>query len=114
MIQSVNQWIVFYILTKYYQLIILIMMTNQFNILQVLAKVEVAYGNLYKRENIQLTATHTHSGPGGYFQYVMYGISTMGFHQQSLDALTTGILKVRQLYMNNANYEVPLSYDISA
>ena len=61
---------------------------------QVLAKLKVLYGDLYKDENVLLSGTHTHSGPGAYHQYVLFDVTSMGFYEPSLDALSTGIVKV--------------------
>lgn len=52
------------------------------------------YHGLYHEGNILLSATHTHSGPGGYLQYVLYIISTQGFIRQSFDAVVQGIVRV--------------------
>lgn len=35
-------------------------------------------------------ATHTHSGPGGFFQYMLYNIPSAGFISQTLEALVNG------------------------
>lgn len=39
-----------------------------------------------------MSATHTHSGPGGYIQYVLYGITTLGFNQMNFDTIVQGIV----------------------
>ena len=52
------------------------------------------YHGLYHEGNVLLSATHTHSGPGGYLQYVLYIISTQGFIRQSFDAVVQGIVRV--------------------
>ncbi len=44
--------------------------------------------------NVMLTATHTHSAPGGFMQYALFYIST-GFIPDSFNALVNGITKVR-------------------
>ena len=41
-----------------------------------------------------LSGIHTHSGPGGYLEYVLYDITSLGFVRQSFDALVDGILLV--------------------
>lgn len=41
-----------------------------------------------------LAATHTHSGPGGYFQYLLYTLTQEGFIQASLDASVSGVVRV--------------------
>ena len=37
--------------------------------LGVLEKLQDTFGELYTKDNVMLTATHTHSGPGGYCGY---------------------------------------------
>ncbi len=40
-----------------------------------------------------LTATHTHSGPGGYEQYALFALST-GFYRDCFEPLVNGIVEV--------------------
>jgi neutral ceramidase len=49
------------------------------------------FGGLYTDENVVISGIHTHSGPGGYLQYVTYAITSLGFVRQSFDALVDGI-----------------------
>ena len=49
------------------------------------------YGDLYTAKNVAISGTHTHSGPGGYLQYVLYIITSLGFVRQSFYALVDGI-----------------------
>jgi neutral ceramidase len=48
---------------------------------------------------VAISGTHTHSGPGGYLQYVLYIITSLGFVRESFDVLVGGILEVRTLSM---------------
>lgn len=59
----------------------------------VLAKLQARYGTLYTRENLLLSATHTHAGPGGYSHNLAYNLSVLGMQQQALDAVTDGIVE---------------------
>ena len=63
---------------------------------QVMEKLEESLGDdaLYNTDNVILSATHTHSGPGGYMQYVLFQITSYGFVQQSFQALVDGISRV--------------------
>lgn len=45
----------------------------------------------YNYSNVMLSATHDHSGPGGYSYEGMYNISTWGFVEQSYNAIVKGI-----------------------
>ncbi len=49
------------------------------------------YGDLYTEKNVAISGTHSHSGPGGYLQYVLYIVTSLGFVRQSFDALVNGI-----------------------
>lgn len=40
-----------------------------------------------------ITGIHTHAGPGGYLQYVVYIVTSLGFVRQSFDVLVDGIEK---------------------
>ena len=59
-------------------------------------KLEESFGDdaLYNTDNVVLSATHTHSGPGGYMQYVLFQFTSYGFVQQSFQALVDGISRV--------------------
>jgi len=59
----------------------------------VIKRLAQRYGNLYDDRNVQIAATHTHSGPGGYAHYTLYNLSTLGFIPQSYDAIVDGITR---------------------
>ncbi|XP_061857514.1 putative neutral ceramidase C isoform X2 [Colius striatus] len=61
--------------------------------LEVLKKLKSKYGELYRQDNIILSGTHTHSGPGGYFQYTLFWITSKGLITSSLNAIVNGIIK---------------------
>jgi neutral ceramidase len=56
--------------------------------------VQALYGGLYSSDNVLLSGTHTHASPAGFLQYVLYSITSLGFVQQSFDALVDGITEV--------------------
>jgi neutral ceramidase len=58
---------------------------------QVIEKLKAAYGGLYSDENVILSATHTHSGPGGFSHYALYNLTILGFDKQNFDAIVNGI-----------------------
>lgn len=45
---------------------------------------------LYNGHNIAMTATHTHSGPGGWFNYLIPQAPTFGLDKQSYQAIVDG------------------------
>ena len=57
----------------------------------VLKKLAAQYGSLYNDQNVMLSATHTHSGPGGYSHHTIYNISIGGFYKENYDAIVDGI-----------------------
>uniref|UniRef100_A0A8D2KTX9 Neutral ceramidase n=1 Tax=Varanus komodoensis TaxID=61221 RepID=A0A8D2KTX9_VARKO len=60
---------------------------------QVLKQLKQKYGDLYRRDNVILSATHTHSGPAGYFQNTIFLITGKGLIKSSINAIVRGILK---------------------
>lgn len=56
---------------------------------------------MYTEENIAVSGIHTHAGPGGYLQYLIYSITSLGFVQQSFDAIVTAIEQSIVLAHNN-------------
>ncbi|MCO5590712.1 hypothetical protein L7F22_044687 [Adiantum nelumboides] len=61
--------------------------------LKVLESLKERYGELYTERNLAISGTHTHSGPGGYLQYVLYIVTSWGFVSESFDALVKGIVQ---------------------
>lgn len=59
----------------------------------VLRRLRERYGDLYTEQNVLLTATHTHSGPGGYSHHFLYNATTFGFHEKTFSAVTDGIVE---------------------
>ncbi|MEV6283246.1 neutral/alkaline ceramidase [Kribbella sp. NPDC051770] len=59
----------------------------------VLAKLQTKYGGLYGERNVLLSATHTHSGPGGQSHNLAYNLSILGFQKQAFDATVDGIVE---------------------
>ncbi|VFR00393.1 unnamed protein product [Cuscuta campestris] len=66
-------------------------MASQIVTIKVLERLKVRYGNLYTENNVAISGIHSHSGPGGYLQYVVYIVTSLGFVRQSFDALVDGI-----------------------
>lgn len=59
---------------------------------QVIKKLQAKYGKRYNDDNVLLTATHTHSGPGGYSTYLFYNITTLGFSRSNFNVIVNGIV----------------------
>ncbi|HEX8825030.1 MAG TPA: neutral/alkaline non-lysosomal ceramidase N-terminal domain-containing protein [Archangium sp.] len=60
---------------------------------QVVEKLRARYGTLYTDENVMLSATHTHSGPGGFSHYALYNLTILGYDKQNFDAIVDGIFQ---------------------
>jgi neutral ceramidase len=58
---------------------------------QVVERLRATYGGLYSDENVVLSATHTHSGPGGFSHYALYNLTILGYDRQNFDAIVDGI-----------------------
>lgn len=58
----------------------------------VLAQLQAKYGNQYYAGNVVLSATHTHSGAGGFSHYALYNFTTYGFNKRTFDAAVSGIV----------------------
>ncbi|KAG7668226.1 hypothetical protein KSW81_002124 [Nannochloris sp. 'desiccata'] len=60
----------------------------------VIKNLKLRYGpDLYTEQNVALSGTHTHSGPAGYLQYLVYDITGFGFVHETFEALVDGIEK---------------------
>ncbi|XP_063163499.1 putative neutral ceramidase C [Candoia aspera] len=69
--------------------------------LEVMKQLKDKYGDLYSHDNVILSGTHTHSGPGGYFQHTLFLITSGGFIKPSLTATIKGILKSIEMAHQN-------------
>lgn len=48
--------------------------------------------SVYGQENIALTGTHSHSGPGAWFNYLLPQVTSLGFDKQSYQAIVDGVV----------------------
>lgn len=58
---------------------------------------QAEFGDLYTQQNVAISGIHTHSGPAGYLQYLLYDITSMGFVRETFDVIVNGIVEVCQL-----------------
>lgn len=68
---------------------------------QVVKKLKITFGDLYGDENVLLTATHTHSGPGGFSTYAFYNLTTLGFNRDNFNTIVNGIVAAITRAQNN-------------
>ncbi|ESO84722.1 hypothetical protein LOTGIDRAFT_131742 [Lottia gigantea] len=59
--------------------------------LEVIKRLKSKYGGLYTERNVGISGIHTHSGPGGFHQYLLFDITSLGFVKESFEALVDGI-----------------------
>ncbi len=60
---------------------------------EVLRRLRARYGATYTDQNVVLTATHTHSTPGGYSDHTLWNLTTLGFEAPVFEALVSGIVR---------------------
>jgi neutral ceramidase len=60
---------------------------------QVVERLQARYGTVYSDANVMLSATHTHSGPGGFSHYALYNLTILGYDRQNFDAIVDGIVQ---------------------
>ncbi|KAL8140976.1 hypothetical protein V2J09_006997 [Rumex salicifolius] len=82
-------------------------MASQIVTIKVLERLKARYGNLYNEHNVAISGIHTHAGPGGYLQYVVYIVTSLGFVRQSFDALIldASVNRSPSAYLNNPAQE---------
>ncbi|TKX20857.1 hypothetical protein C1H76_6894 [Elsinoe australis] len=49
--------------------------------------------SMYDQQNVAITGTHSHSGPGAWLNYLLPQITSKGFNKQSYDAIVQGTLR---------------------
>ena len=70
----------------------------RYGILQALAELGPAF-NVYKESNVAVTGTHSHSGPGGWLNYLLPQITSKGFNKQSYQAIVDGaVLSIQRAH----------------
>jgi len=57
----------------------------------VIARLSALYGALYHHGNVQLSATHTHAGPGGYSHHAIFNLTSKGYVEQNYEVIVNGI-----------------------
>ncbi|MFI5406483.1 MAG: neutral/alkaline non-lysosomal ceramidase N-terminal domain-containing protein, partial [Nitrososphaerales archaeon] len=56
--------------------------------MEVVKRLKSIYGNdFYTIDNVLLSGTHTHSGPGGYSHYGLFNLSILGFDKQNFECI---------------------------
>lgn len=63
----------------------------RYGILEGLAALGSGY-SMYGQSNVAVTGTHSHSGPGAWFNYLLPQVTSLGFDKQSYQAIVDGAL----------------------
>jgi neutral ceramidase len=54
---------------------------------------------VYNKNNVAVTGTHSHAGPGAFFNYLLPQITNLGFERQSYQAIVDGaVLSVKRAH----------------
>ena len=70
----------------------------RYGILQALSELGSEF-NVYKQNNVAITGTHSHSGPGGWLNYLLPQITSKGFNKQSYQAIVDGaVLSIQRAH----------------
>ncbi|KAK7942777.1 Neutral ceramidase 2 [Apiospora aurea] len=70
----------------------------RYGILEGLAALGEDYA-MYGQSNVAVTATHSHSGPGAWFNYLLPQITSLGFSKQSYQAVVDGaVLSIKRAH----------------
>jgi len=63
-------------------------MMGQLVKMEVVKMLQAQFGpDMYRHDNVVLSATHTHQGPGGYLQYMMFSVTSFGFIEDSFQVI---------------------------
>lgn len=72
-------------------------------ILQALEDLGEDYAKYYGNQNVAVTGTHSHSGPGAWLNYLLPQITSRGFHKPSYQAIVDGaVASIVQAHENLA------------
>ncbi len=68
----------------------------------VIKKLKEEFGSLYTEKNVVVSATHTHSAPGGFFRtYLLNIFAGLGFSKTNYDAIIEGVFQAIVKANNN-------------
>ena len=55
--------------------------------------------SIYTKDNVAVTGTHSHSGPGAWLNYLLPQITSLGFDKQSYQAIVDGtVLSIQRAH----------------
>ncbi len=78
---------------------------------KVLARLDdLIESNPYTIENLAISGTHTHSGPAGFLQYVLYQFTSLGYVEETMEAFVEGIAQAVLKAHNAVSPNVKINY----
>ena len=80
--------------------------------MEVVKRLQRIYGNnLYSVDNVLLSGTHTHSGPGGYSHYALFNLTILGFDKQNFECIVNGMVQsIKRAHENLAPGKIFISH----
>lgn len=54
--------------------------------------------SIYTDDNVLISGSHTHSGPGGFLMDFLFDLNSLGFVPDTFHAMTRGIARVSNIY----------------
>ncbi|XP_072165665.1 uncharacterized protein [Diadema setosum] len=76
-------------------------MQDQGVTLEVVRRLKAKYGGLYNETNVAISGTHSHSGPAGFLQFVLFDVTSLGFIKETFEAMVKGIVKSVEMAHNS-------------
>lgn len=76
-------------------------MGSQIIKLEVIKRLKAKYGDIYNEKNVVMSGTHSHSGPAGFFQFLLFEVTSLGFIKQSTDSFIDGVVKSIEMAHDN-------------
>uniref|UniRef100_H2YR12 Neutral ceramidase n=1 Tax=Ciona savignyi TaxID=51511 RepID=H2YR12_CIOSA len=72
-------------------------MASQLLKLEVVKRLKEKHGDIFTERNVVISGTHTHSGPAGFFQFLLFEMTSLGHVEQSTTAFVDGIVESIEL-----------------
>jgi len=80
---------------------------------EVVNRLKTKFAATYSAKNVLLSGTHTHSGPAGFLQYLLFTITSFGFVKQTFEALVSGtVLSIERAHNNMKDANIYYSKDV--
>jgi len=79
----------------------------RFGILDALKNMGSSYA-VYGKSNVAVTGTHSHSGPGAWFNYLLPQVTSFGYDKQSYQAIVDGaVLSIKRAHESLTTVGLP-------